>query len=377
MSEHGANYEAAAEVTRKLAEIERSYQDAGGSLKYQSGIRSQKLLKLDRDAHRPLFKNQLPVPVSCPRSESDPVYIFNPSENTIYPPDLSRDPTPIPTSTLNTSSESRDVPRILSSEERIAVLSKQNTENQDRINALLSIHEANANKRKHHRRKDSSSSSDSDSSTKSEKNQKKFAFISKKKDAVDVTSGFTPGALLFYEDVKAYDKSISQAVREFNNTSKPADFSDVLTKDLLLGKFIDLRRIKGELLNPKKGDTSYTSVGKEKGLEVSKFLHLEILDLAEWLYYFGIFKKAIKAAFPDCEDSIKQYGKYIKSQFWSAGIMANWKNIAGYDAAFRTQVANRKYICFSDWDHKDCEVLKSQFFGNAYVQHNFIPLASS
>ncbi|KAH9821205.1 hypothetical protein DFH28DRAFT_923622 [Melampsora americana] len=105
-----------------------------------------------------------------------------------------------------------------------------------------------------------------------------------KKDAIDVTYGFTPGALLFYEDVKAYDESISQAVREFNNNSKPADFLDVLTKDLLLGKFIDLRRIKGELLNPKKGDTSYNSVGNEKGLEVLKFLHLEILDLAEWVY---------------------------------------------------------------------------------------------
>ncbi|KAH9821204.1 hypothetical protein DFH28DRAFT_1120585 [Melampsora americana] len=57
--------------------------------------------------------------------------------------------------------------------------------------------------------------------------------------------------------------------------------------------------------------------------------------------------------------------------------MANWKNIASYDAAFRTQVANRKYMCFSDWDHRDCEVLKSQFFGNAYVQHNFSPLASN
>ncbi|KAH9811617.1 hypothetical protein DFH28DRAFT_1223856 [Melampsora americana] len=110
MSEHGANYEAAAEVTRKLAEIERSYQEAGGSnnVSMQS-IRSSfaevipfnsrnwyrhwsnfaiRLLKLDRDAHQPLFKNQLPVPLSCPRSENDPVYIFNPTENTIYPPDL-------------------------------------------------------------------------------------------------------------------------------------------------------------------------------------------------------------------------------------------------------------------------------------------------
>ncbi|KAH9820535.1 hypothetical protein DFH28DRAFT_1194209 [Melampsora americana] len=319
------------EVTRKLAEFERSYQDAGGSLHVSMllirksfaevipfnsrnwychwsnfAIRS---LKLDRDAHIPLFKNQLPVPVLCPRSESDPVYIFAPSKNTIYPPDLSRAPTPVPISTLDTSSElRRDIPCILST---------------------------NAKKRKHHKQKDTPSDSNSDSSTKSEKNRRKFAFISKKKEPLTSTSSFTPGALSFYEDVKAYNKSISQAVRDFNNTSKLADFLDVLTKDLLLGKFINLRRIKGELLNPKKGDTSYMSVGKEKGLEVSKFLHLEILNLAEWLCYFGIFKKAIKAAFPDCEDSIKQYGKYIKSQLWSVGIMANWKNIAGYDAAFR------------------------------------------
>ncbi|KAH9807010.1 hypothetical protein DFH28DRAFT_1156344 [Melampsora americana] len=399
MSGDVGNIEAAARITSRLADIEKAYHEAGGSSNISMGeIRSQftevlpfnsknwyrhwsnfaiRLVRLDKEAGRPIFRNVLPIPTSTPRSNEDKLYIFNVSENPSYPPDLSRPVTPVsgvpvvenqPTS--NTLSSDHGV---LSNEQRIAILSKQNIDNQNRINSLLASHDSNekGKRKKYHKRKDDSSDSSSDSSTKSEKNARKFAFISKKK-TVDIPIGnFTPGALLYAADVKGYDSCISQAVKSFNNSVKPSDFPDVLTKELLLGKFIDLRRIKGELLNPKKGDTSYLVSGKEKGLEISKNLSLEIGELAEWLYYFGILKKAIKAAFPDCESFVSEYGKYIKSQFWSSGIMAQWRNIAGYDAAFRTQVANRRYICFSDWDHKDCEVLKTQFFGSAFSQHGF------
>ncbi|EGG11151.1 uncharacterized protein MELLADRAFT_92398 [Melampsora larici-populina 98AG31] len=110
--------------------------------------------------------------------------------------------------------------------------------------------------------------------------------------------------------------------------------------------------------------------GKEKGLEVSKFLTQENDDLAEWEHYFRIFKKATKMAFPDCGKFISEYSKYIKSQFWSGGIRANWRNIADYNAAFRNQVADRRYVCFADWNHKDFDVLKTQFFGSAYDQRS-------
>ncbi|KAH9823562.1 hypothetical protein DFH28DRAFT_947547 [Melampsora americana] len=40
------------------------------------------------------------------------------------------------------------------------------------------------------------------------------------------------------------------------------------TKEFLLGRFIDIRRIKDKLLNPKKGHTFYTASGKEKGMKV-------------------------------------------------------------------------------------------------------------
>ncbi|KAH9807179.1 hypothetical protein DFH28DRAFT_939212 [Melampsora americana] len=403
-SSDASNIEAAARISSRLAEIERSYQEAGGSTNISMGeIRAQfvevlpfhsknwyrhwsnfaiRLVKLDKDAGRPIFRNILPIPTTTPRSNEDKIFIFNVSKNPIYPPDLSRPVSPIigvqNSGVPATSVISPIDLSVLSSEERIALLSKQNEANQSRLNALLALHESgekDKRKRHHHRKRDDSSVSSSNSSTKSEKNAKKYAFIAKKKDDIPI-GNFTPGALLFAADVKGYDSSISQAVKTFNNTVKPPDFPDVLTKELLLGRFIDLRRIKGELLNPKKGETSYTASGKEKGLEISKNLTLEMGELAEWLYYFGILKKALKTAFPDCESFISEYGKYIKSQFWSGGIMAQWKNIAGYDAAFRTQVANRRYICFADWDHKDCEVLKTQFFGSAYNQQNFGPVSS-
>ncbi|KAH9819479.1 hypothetical protein DFH28DRAFT_956174, partial [Melampsora americana] len=56
------------------------------------------------------------------------------------------------------------------------------------------------------------------------RNQNKFDFISKKKNSVNLTAEFTMGALLFYENVKSYDRSIYQAFREFNKTSKPTKF---------------------------------------------------------------------------------------------------------------------------------------------------------
>ncbi|KAH9820105.1 hypothetical protein DFH28DRAFT_924613 [Melampsora americana] len=399
-----SNIEAAARITSRLAEIERSYQEAGGSTNISMvEIRSQfaevlpfhsknwyrhwsnfaiRLLKLDKEAGRPIFKNILPVPTTTPRSNEDKIFIFNVSENPIYPPDLSRPVSPVLGGQNSGVLATPAIPSIdisaLSNEEKIALLSKQNEANQARLNSLLALHESgdkDKRKRHHRKKKDDSSDSSSASSTKSEKNARKYAFIAKKKSDVPI-GNFTPGALLFAADVKGYDSSISQAVKYFNNSVKPPDFPDVLTKELLLGRFIDLRRIKGELLNPKKGETSYSVSGKEKGLEISKNLTLEIGELAEWLYYFGIYKKALKTAFPDCESFISEYGKYIKSQFWSGGIMAQWRNIAGYDAAFRSQVANRRYICFADWDHKDCEVLKTQFFGSAYNQQN-LSLVSS
>ncbi|KAH9810018.1 hypothetical protein DFH28DRAFT_1185665 [Melampsora americana] len=370
MSGDVGNIEAAARITSRLADIEKAYHEAGGSFNISMGeIRSQftevlpfnsknwyrhwsnfaiRLVRLDKEAGRPIFRNVLPIPTSTPRSNEDKLYIFNTCQDLLPP--VSGVPVVENQPTSNTLSSDHGV---LSNEQRIAILSKQNIDNQNRINSLLASHDSNekGKRKKHHKRKDDSSDSSSDSSTKSEKNARKFAFISKKK-TVDIPIGnFTPGALLYAADVKGYDSCISQAVKSFNNSVKPSDFPDVLTKELLLGKFIDLRRIKGELLNPKKGDTSYL--------------------VSEWLYYFGILKKAIKAAFPDCESFVSEYGKYIKSQFWSSGIMAQWRNIAGYDAAFRTQVANRRYICFSDWDHKDCEVLKTQFFGSAFSQHGF------
>ncbi|EGF96944.1 uncharacterized protein MELLADRAFT_91363 [Melampsora larici-populina 98AG31] len=396
-SSSSASYDAAARVIARLVEIEKSYKEAGGSSTISmEEIRAQfvevipfhsknwyrhwsnfaiKLVKHDKDAGHPVFKNHLPMPTTTPRSNNDRVYIFNPSDNPEYPPDLSRPMSPsgeVPTGISTSTNNNQVEPTVLTDKEKIARLSRQNYETQSRLNSLLSLHESNEKgKRKKHHKKDDTSDSSSDSSTKSEKNAKKYAFISKKKVTDKPTAHFTPGALLFAADVKGYDTSIVQAVKYFNNSAKPPDFPEVLTKELLLGKFIDIRRIKGELLNPKKGDTTYTASGREKGLEVLKNLTQEISELAEWLYYFGILKRAIKAAFPDCETYISKYGKYIKSQFWLAGIMANWKNIAGYDAAFRAQVANRKYISFADWDHKDCEVLKTQFFGSAYYQQSF------
>ncbi|KAH9808725.1 hypothetical protein DFH28DRAFT_994032 [Melampsora americana] len=86
-------------------------------------------------------------------------------------------------------------------------------------------------------------------------------------------------------------------------------------------------------------------VGKEKGLEISKSLSLKMLELAEWQYYFGIFKKALEVAFCECKDYLSEYSKYIESQFWSDGLMANWKNFAAYDAELRSDA---RYGCIAD-----------------------------
>ncbi|KAH9819480.1 hypothetical protein DFH28DRAFT_1145223 [Melampsora americana] len=110
MSDNGVNYEATAEMTWRLTEIEKSYQEARGSSKvFMQSISNlfaevipynsknwfwhwsnllAKLLKLDRDAHQSIFRNQNPVLSSTPRLDNDPLDIFNPSENTVYPLDL-------------------------------------------------------------------------------------------------------------------------------------------------------------------------------------------------------------------------------------------------------------------------------------------------
>ncbi|KAH9817479.1 hypothetical protein DFH28DRAFT_1124125 [Melampsora americana] len=347
------------------------------------------IVRKDGLAKRPIFSNEGGRPSSTPRSDNDRMYIFNPSSNPDYPPDLSRPPSPSGAAQTGDAPSGRRQegvpgpnpiqPPVLSMEDRLAALSRANIESQNRINMLLDNQEKSAGKKRHHHHRDRSSSSSSDSTTKSEKDNKKFAFITKKIDSVEDDSEFTPGARLFAADDKGYESSIANAVRGFNRNGKPAHFPEVLSKELLLGRFIDLRRIKGELLNKKKGDSTFMASGNEKGLEVSKFLTLEIEDLAEWEHYFRIFKRATKMAFPDCGKFISDYSKYIKSQFWSGPIRANWKNIAEYDAAFRNQVADRKYVCFADWNHKDFDVLKTQYFGSAYNQHfsALPPLASS
>ncbi|KAH9820576.1 hypothetical protein DFH28DRAFT_1194301 [Melampsora americana] len=406
MSSDGDLYNEAVVVSTKLDELRESYLSTDGSnntsilnlrKKFSKIIPFHSrnwyrhwsefafdLVRKDVLAKRPVFANEGPRPTSTPRSNNDRLYIFNPSNNPEYPPDLSRPPTPATrgSSAGNPDQGAPNRPILPSGdrsmEDRLAALSRANEEAQNRIALLLGNQEKSSGKKRSHHHRDRSSSISSDSTTKSEKDNKKFAFITKKIDTVNDVAEFTPGALIFAADVKGYESSIAAAVRGFNRNGKPAHFPEVLSKELLLGKYIDLRRIKGELLNRKKGDATFMASGKEKGLEVSKFLTLEIEDLAEWEHYFRIFKRATKMAFPDCGKFISDYSKYIKSQFWSGPIRANWKNIAEYDAAFRIQVADRRYVCFSDWDHKDFDVLKTQFFGGAYNQSfSAIPIAST
>ncbi|EGG04120.1 uncharacterized protein MELLADRAFT_89666 [Melampsora larici-populina 98AG31] len=245
------------------------------------------------------------------------------------------------------------------------MLSMANKDAQETIRALLAKQGKKGHH--HHRHKHQDDSSDSlDSDDKEDKKKRKFAFISKAVPVSDSEKIFTEGATKYAADVKGYESNIALAVREFKRAGKPAHFPEVLSKELLLGQFIDVCQIKGELFNKKKGDFSYSTTGKEKGLEVSKHLTLEIDDLAEWQHYFSILKKAIEMGFPDCRKQISDYSEYINSQFWLGPIQANWKNITDYNAAFRSQVADRRYVCFSDWDHKDFDVLKTQYFGSSY-----------
>ncbi|KAH9807262.1 hypothetical protein DFH28DRAFT_1139659 [Melampsora americana] len=375
MSSDGSTFNEAVVVSAKLDELREAYLSHWSEFAYN-------LVRKDGLARRPTYANEGPRPTSTPRSNSDKIYIFAPSTNPEYPLDLSRQPTPAP-GVSNSGIQPQDnpdqpnLPGSGSMEDRFAGLSRANVEAQNRINMLLDF-QGNASGKKHGHHHSKSSSDSSDSTSKSEKNNRKSAFITKKVDSVDVDVVFTPGARLFAADVKGYRSSIAAAVRGFNRNGKPAHFPEVLSKELLLGKYIDLRRIKGELLNKKKGDATFMASGKEKGLEVSKFLSQEINNLAEWQHYFCIFKSATKMAFPDCGKFILDYSKYIKSQFWSGPIRANWRNIAEYDAAFRNQVADRRYVCFADWNHKDFDVLKTQFFGGAYNQSfSSIPVASS
>ncbi|KAH9817544.1 hypothetical protein DFH28DRAFT_1124202 [Melampsora americana] len=239
MSGDLSNIEAAARITLKLVNIEKSYHEAGGSSNISMvDIRSQftevlpfhsknwyrhwlnfaiRLVRLDKDVGRPVFKNVLPVPTSTPCSDEDKLFIFNVSENPSHPPCLSRPVSPISGGcasgmqlTSNMLPLDSSVP---TSEERIS---------------------NEKGKWERHHKKDDSSNSSSDSSTKLEKNAKK-------------------SALLFVAEVEGYDSSISQAVKYFNNLVKPPDFPVVLAKELLLGRFIDIRWIKGELLDSKNG----------------------------------------------------------------------------------------------------------------------------
>ncbi|KAH9825331.1 hypothetical protein DFH28DRAFT_921278 [Melampsora americana] len=363
MSDNGSHdYEAARLVSEKLATLTDDYQTAGGSNgKSMSEVRSiyalivpyssrnwykqwskfaSDLIELDRQADRPIFQNQGPVPTSTVSSDDDPVYVFDLNSNPTFPVDRvgSRH-----------GSQGNTPPR---STRSIADKSKNSKSDDD--------------------------SDDDECFSKKRKLEKSWEWVDRCDTGPSAEENLSESAIAFSKAVRGYAPNLSKAVEGFNDRVKPADFPSNLSKDLLQGKYIDLRRIKGKYLAEKRGmATNLMVAGRDKDIELqNKKVSHKLDDIQDWYYYFDILeKRAVQEAFPKGFKYFHQYSEWIKQEFMSNGAKADWTCVARFDEALRGQFAVRRDISFADWGHQSLGTIRTQYMSKAFDDKP--PVASS
>lgn len=110
------------------------------------------------------------------------------------------------------------------------------------------------------------------------------------------------------------------------------------------------------------------SIGlNSKGFEItSKTSSAVISDQGEWYHYFDVFCETFKNAFPESILDIKAYAKFIMHQGFSNGKRVNWIFVAAHDDALRRTFADQTFLSFSDWNHPETSLLKTQHMGSAF-----------
>ncbi|KAH9818741.1 hypothetical protein DFH28DRAFT_925527 [Melampsora americana] len=213
-------------------------------------------------------------------------------------------------------------------------------------------------------------SDDSDDSSRilTKKQKKNYDWSTQAESGPNLEVSYTPGAIRFAHAKRGYATGISDAVKGFNRTVRPADFPKNLSKELLEGEYIDLRRIKGEFMANKKGYVApLTLDSRDRKLSLqNKVLSEKLLEAQEWFYYFDILQRTYQEAFPSCYQDFLKYSIFIKEQFMSDGRQANWKCVAEYDAALRRNFAEKENISFGDFDHPSLSTLSTQYMYKAY-----------
>ncbi|KAH9815866.1 hypothetical protein DFH28DRAFT_1125909 [Melampsora americana] len=391
MSDNGSpDYEAARVVSEKLATLTNDYQMVDGSNgKSMSQVRSifasivpyssknwykqwskyaSDLIELDRKANRPIFQNEGPVPVRSGTSDDDPVYVFDVNSDPVYPDDdCNRKRTP-PRSRVHSPDKS------VRSRGAIHILTQEEIDNAQKARDLLD----SQNPCQHHRSqsvfatgseasKSKLSRSDVDSDDdkailKKRKLEKSWEWVERCDTGPSAEENHSESAIAFSKAVRGYATSLSKAVEGFNDRVKPADFPSNLSKELLQGKYIDLRRIKGEYLAEKRGmATNLMVAGKDKDIELqNKKVSQKLDNIQDWYYYFDILERAYQEAFPKSFKYFHQYSEWIKQEFMSNGQKADWTCIARFDEALRGQFALRRDISFADWGHQSLGTINAQ-----------------
>ncbi|KAH9807391.1 hypothetical protein DFH28DRAFT_938719 [Melampsora americana] len=211
------------------------------------------LIKLDKEHDQPFHKNDCPTPLKPVKSDDDPVYVFDISSNPTYPEDVVLDRQD------NVRDRGRDkggkspTIHILTQDEidlaqRARNLLDADNEREKRISTHLKSSSSISSRKTSKRKKDNKTDGDLDDPGNSEgiltkKQKKNFDWSSRAESRPHSELSYTPGAVRFSHAKRGYATNIKEAVKGFNQTVRPSDFPKNLSKDLLEGEYIDLRRI--------------------------------------------------------------------------------------------------------------------------------------
>ncbi|KAH9812238.1 hypothetical protein DFH28DRAFT_931090 [Melampsora americana] len=277
MSDEGSfNYEEAKVIADKLESLTKLYEDGDGSnSKSMVEVRSlysqivpydkpnwyrnwskfaSNLIRSDKEHDRPIYKNDCPTPSRPVVSDDNPVYVFDVSANPTYPEDVVLDTQDSARAKEKEKSRVSPTIHILTQEEIDLAQKARNlldaeNEREKRNSSRSKSSSPLTSKKALKRKKSSRTDRDSDDSDESEgiltkKQKKNFDWSSRAESGPNSESFYTPGAVRFAHAKRGYATSIKDAVKGFNQTVRPSDFPKNLSKDLLEGEYIDLRRIK-------------------------------------------------------------------------------------------------------------------------------------
>ncbi|KAH9807173.1 hypothetical protein DFH28DRAFT_939243 [Melampsora americana] len=406
MSENGSHdFEAARLVTEKLESLKAEYEAADGSNgKTMHWVRSRyseivpyssknwfkqwskyatDLISLDKAKNRPIFVNEGPVPTVPLTSNEDQVYVFDLSNNPVFPAD-------VPRSRHSSHGSNRRRSQSRNVDNEIRILTQEEIDNAQRARNILDqqsglgrsksfspvLLRSPGTKDKGHR--SNFDEEDVESDIKKQKMEKGWEWTERVGSGPSAYENCSESAIAFSKAVRGYAPNLSKAVEGFNDRVKPANFPSNLSKDLLQGKYIDLRRVKGEFLAEKKGMATNFMVtgGKDKDISLqSKKIVSCLEDVQDWFYYFDTLEQAYQEAFPHSYIYFCKYLAWIKEEFMSSVQKADWVCVANFDEALWSEFAMRRDISFADWNHPSLGTIRTRLMSKAFEPKQ--PVAST